>query len=234
MIRVLLGFAAGLLLTAAAGAEETWQTLPQPPAMPTPVESGMAPVRDIQMYYAIYGEGDPVLLIHGGLGNADDFGFQVPALAENHEVIVADGRGRGRSTSSDKPYSYALMADDYVALLDYLKIDKTALVGWSDGAIIGLDIAMRHPERLSRLFAYGANYTVEGCCKAGAENTPTFKAGLAHCAADYARMSPTPAGFDAMVARMSEMWAGLGRHCPAYPRAGRRGMGIECFRPVAR
>ena len=143
MIRVLLGFAAGLLLTGAAGAEEIWQTLPQPPAMPTPVESGMAPINDIQMYYAVYGEGDPVLLIHGGLGSADVWGFQIPALAEKHKVIVADSRGHGRSTRSDQPYSYALMADDYVALLDYLKIDKTALVGWSDGAIIGLEIAIR-------------------------------------------------------------------------------------------
>jgi hypothetical protein len=71
MMRILLGLTAGLLFTTAAGAEEVWQTLPQPPAMPTPVESGMAPVDDIKMYYAVYGEGDPVLLIHGGLGTAD-------------------------------------------------------------------------------------------------------------------------------------------------------------------
>jgi hypothetical protein len=74
MMRILLGVAAGLLLTSAAGAEEIWQTLPRRPAMPTPVQSGMAPVRDIQMYYAVYGEGDPVLLIHGGLGSADVWG----------------------------------------------------------------------------------------------------------------------------------------------------------------
>jgi pimeloyl-ACP methyl ester carboxylesterase len=206
MMRVLLGLAGGLLLTSAAGAEEIWQTLPQPPAMPAPRESGMAPVNDIRMYYAIYGEGDPVLLIHGALGNADDFGFQVPALAESHEVIVADARGRGRSTRSDKPFSYSLMADDYLALLDHLGIDKVALVGWSDGAIIGLDMAIRHPERLSRLFAYGANYTAEGF-KASAADEPTFKAGIARAAADYARLSPTPDEFDALVAQMSEMWA---------------------------
>jgi pimeloyl-ACP methyl ester carboxylesterase len=98
------------------------------------------------------------------------------------------------------------MADDYLALLDHLGIDKVALVGWSDGAIIGLDIAIRHPERLSRLFADAANYTVEGF-KASAADTPTFKAGFAHCVADYARLSPTPAEFDALVAQMSEMWA---------------------------
>jgi pimeloyl-ACP methyl ester carboxylesterase len=205
MIRVLLAFAAGLLLTSPASAEEIWQTLPQPPAMPSPVESGMAPVNDIQMYYAVYGEGEPVLLIHGGLGSADVWGFQIPALAEKYKVIVADSRGHGRSTRSDQPYSYALMADDYVALLDYLKIDKTALVGWSDGAIIGLDIAMRHPERLSRLFAFGANYTVEGW-NASADD-PVFNAAIARTGEDYARLSPTAGEFDACKAQISEMWA---------------------------
>ena len=206
MTKFLLGLAACLLLTSAATAEEIWQTLPRPPAMPSPVESGMTPVNDIRMYYAIYGEGDPVLLIHGGLGNADDFGFQVPALAESHKVIVADARGRGRSTRSDQPYSYALMADDYIALLDHLGVDKVALVGWSDGAVIGLDLAIRHPERLSRLFAYGANYTPEGI-KASAADDPMFKAGTARAAADYARLSPTPAEFDALLAQLSDMWA---------------------------
>jgi pimeloyl-ACP methyl ester carboxylesterase len=130
--------------------------------MPAPVERGMAPVNDIQMYYALYGEGEPVLLIHGGLGNADVWGYQVPALAAGHKVIVADSRGHGRSTRSAKPFGYQLMADDYLALLDHLGIDRTALVGWSDGGIIGLDIAIRHPERLSRLFAFAANYTPGG------------------------------------------------------------------------
>jgi pimeloyl-ACP methyl ester carboxylesterase len=206
MTRILLGLAAGLLLTIAAGAEEVWQTAPRPPAMPTPVESGMAPVNDIKMYYAVYGEGEPVLLIHGGLGHADVWGFQVPALAEEYKVIVADSRGHGRSTRSDQPYAYALMADDYLALLDHLKIDKTALVGWSDGAIIGLDIAIRHPERLSRLFAYGANYTPEGF-KASAVNDPVFNAVVARSGKDYARLSSTPGEFDAFMAQISEMWA---------------------------
>jgi alpha-beta hydrolase superfamily lysophospholipase len=136
MRKLLLALAAGLALSTAASSQEIWQTLPQPPAMPTPVESGMAPVNDIQMYYAVYGAGDPVLLIHGGLGHADVWGFQVPALAASHQVIVADSRGHGRSTRSEQPFGYQLMADDYLALLDHLDIDKAALVGWSDGGII--------------------------------------------------------------------------------------------------
>lgn len=206
MKRLLLGLVALPLLAIGAHAEEIWQTLPPPPAMPTPRESGMAPVNDIQMYYAVYGEGDPVLLIHGGLGNADVWGFQVPELAKSHKVIVADSRGHGRSTRSDKPFGYALMADDYLALLDHLGVDQTALVGWSDGGIIGLDIAIRHPERLSRLFAFAANYTPEGV-KASVADDPTFNAYIARAAEDYARLSPTPDQFDAFVEQISQMWA---------------------------
>jgi prolyl oligopeptidase len=188
-----------------AHAAEIWQTLPKPPAMPRPRESGLAPVNGIRMYYAVYGEGPPVLLIHGGLGNADIWGFQVPALAKDHTVIVADSRGHGRSTRSNRPFSYALMADDYLALLDFLKIDKVALVGWSDGGIIGIDIAIRHPERLSRLFAFAANYTPEGGNDVA--NSPTFNAYIARAREDYMALSPTPDGFDAFLKEISKMWA---------------------------
>ena len=81
---------------------------------------------------------------------------------KDHTVIVADSRGHGRSSRNADAYSYELMASDYLALLDYLKVDKVALVGWSDGGIIGIDIAMKHPERLTRLFAHAANVTIDG------------------------------------------------------------------------
>jgi pimeloyl-ACP methyl ester carboxylesterase len=206
MNKLLIGVVSVLLLSVGARAEELWQTLPEPPPMPAPVESGMAPVNDIQMYYAVYGQGEPVLLIHGGLGSADVWGFQVPALAETHRVIVADSRGHGRSTRSEKPIGYALMADDYLALLDYLGVDQVALVGWSDGGIIGLDIAMRHPERLTGLFAFGANYAPAGV-KPSVADDPTFNAYIARAGKDYARLSPTPDQFDAFLAQISEMWA---------------------------
>jgi len=205
MRTLLLGCAASLLI-ASAQAEEIWQTLPEPPPMPPPAESGLAPVNDIEMYYAVYGEGDPVLLIHGGLGHADAWGFQTPALAQDHQVIVADSRGHGRSTRSEQPFGYQLMADDYLALLDHLGVERTALVGWSDGGIIGLDIATRHPERLSALYAFAANYTPDGV-KPTVETDPVFGAYVERAAADYARLSPTPDEFDAFVEQIGQMWA---------------------------
>ncbi|MET3521655.1 alpha/beta fold hydrolase [Mesorhizobium abyssinicae] len=191
--------------TALAAAEERWQTLPEPAAMPKPEQSGYAPVNGIQMYYAVFGAGDPVLLIHGGLGHADIWASQVATLSKTHKVIVADSRGHGRSTRTEQPYGYDLMASDYLALLDYLKIDKTALVGWSDGGIIGIDIALHHPERLTRLFAQAANVTTDGV-DPGVMTNKTFAAYIERSGRDYKKMSKTPDQYDAFVAQISHMW----------------------------
>ncbi|KQU75751.1 alpha/beta fold hydrolase [Aminobacter aganoensis] len=188
-----------------AGAEERWLALPDPAPMPKADESGYAKVNGIEMYYAVYGAGDPVLLIHGGLGHADIWSSQVAELAKSHKVIVADSRGHGRSTRDAQPFGYELMASDYLALLDHLKIDKTALVGWSDGGIIGLDIAMKHPERLTRLYAHAANVTTDGV-DPGVETNKTFGAYIERSGNDYRRLSKTPDQYDAFVAQISEMW----------------------------
>ena len=198
-----------LVLVAAmstAFAAERWQRLPKPPAMPVSAVAGYAPVNGIHMYYAVYGAGDPILLIHGGLGHADIWANQVKDLMKDHQVIVADSRGHGRSTRNADPYSYDLMASDYLALLDYLKVDKVALVGWSDGGIIGLDIAMKHPERLTKLFAQAANVTVDGV-KPDVMDAKTFAAYVDRCGVDYKKMSKTPDQYDAFVEQISHMWA---------------------------
>jgi pimeloyl-ACP methyl ester carboxylesterase len=208
MTRLWKAFAIVILFmtsTAFAAAEERWQTLPEPAAMPKPDQSGYAPVNGIQMYYAVFGAGDPVLLIHGGLGHADIWTSQVATLSKTHKVIVADSRGHGRSTRTEQPYGYDLMASDYLALLDYLKIDKTALVGWSDGGIIGIDIALHHPERLTRLFAQAANVTTDGV-DPGVMTNKTFAAYIDRSGRDYKKMSKTPDQYDAFVAQISHMW----------------------------
>ena len=184
-----------------------WRTLPPPAALPMADESGLAAVDDIMMWYAIYNRagGNPVLLIHGGTSNAETWGNQVPVLMRNHEVILGESRGHGRSTRSEKPYSYQLMADDYVGLLDYLKINKVALVGWSDGAIIGLDIAVRHPERLTKLWAYGANTQVSGL-RDSFFTDPVVAEAAAFQRKQYERLSPTPNDYDAFAAAIGQMW----------------------------
>ena len=189
-----------------AKAEDRWMTLPEPPAMPQASESGYAPVNGIQMYYAVYGSGDPILLIHVGLGHADIWANQVIELSKTHKVIVGDSRGHGRSTRNEQPYGYDLMASDYLALLDFLKVDKTALVGWSDGGIIGLDIAMNHPERLTKLFAQAANVTVDGV-EPNVMNHATFATYIERMGKDYVKLSKTPDQYNAFVDQISHMWA---------------------------
>jgi pimeloyl-ACP methyl ester carboxylesterase len=112
---------------------------------------------------------------------------------------------------------YALMADDYLALLDFLKIRKVALVGWSDGGIIGLDIAIRHPERLSRLLAFGANYRPEGAKDVA--NDPVFNAYIVRAREEYAALSPTPGEFDAFLKQISQMWVSEPRYSEAQLRS---------------
>ena len=168
----------------------------------------MAPVNDIEMYYATYGDpnNEPLVLLHGGLGNADYFVNQIPAFSEQYYVITADSRGHGRSTMSEQQISYALMASDVLALMDYLKIESAYLVGWSDGGIIGLDIAIHHPERLKKLVAYGANYNPSGV-RADIGESERFNAYIEMAAGDYVRLSPTPDGFDTFLANIGNMWA---------------------------
>lgn len=117
-----------------------------------------------------------------------------------------DSRGHGRSTRDAQPYGYDLMASDVVGLMDYLKLDKADIVGWSDGAIIGLDIAMTHPDRIGRLFAFAANSTVDGL-KADVLENPTFAAYIERAGEEYKKNSPTPDEYEAFLNQIGAMWA---------------------------
>jgi pimeloyl-ACP methyl ester carboxylesterase len=116
----------------------------------------------VTIYYEIYGAGRPVLVLHGGLGSIEGMAYQIMALANSHLVIAADSRGHGRSTDSTTPLSYSLMSDDMATLLDQLQIKRVDVVGWSDGGIVGLDLAIRHPQQVRRLVAISANFDVDG------------------------------------------------------------------------
>jgi pimeloyl-ACP methyl ester carboxylesterase len=182
-----------------------WLMLPPTPTLPQTERSGYAPVDGIRIWYATFGRGSPVILLHGGLANADYWGHQVRALAPRYRVIVMDSRCQGRSTCNDAPISYALMAADVLGLMDFLSIRKAAVVGWSDGAIVGLEIALHHPERITKLFAFAANSNPAGV--QDVSKSPVFEAYIARARREYERLSPTPTQFPALLARITQMWA---------------------------
>ena len=184
---------------------ERWKKLPATPAPVAALKSGYASVNGIQLYYATVGQGEPVVLLHGGLANSDYWGQQVAALAKHHKVIVVDSRGHGRSTRDARPYSYDLMSDDVVALLDHLKIAKADIVGWSDGGIIGIDLAIRHPTRVNRIFSFAPNTKTSGV-KPDTEKNPVFASYIERAGNEYRKLSKTPDQYDAFVEQISHMW----------------------------
>ncbi|HSZ89884.1 MAG TPA: alpha/beta hydrolase [Acetobacteraceae bacterium] len=194
-----------LFTLGAAWADALWQTLPPTPP-PVPGEhTGHAKVNGISLYYATIGRGPPVVLLHGGLANSDYWGNQVRVLLPRHTVILMDSRGHGRSTRDSRPYGYDLMADDVAGLLDTLHIRRADVVGWSDGAILGLDLAIRHPDRVGKIFAFAAN-TVTSGVQEGVEKNPTFARYIERAGHEYARLSATPTQYDEFVAQISKMW----------------------------
>ena len=203
----LRNLAIALLVTVsvtAARAAPQWLSLPPTPTLPKATQSGLAPVNGVRIWYAVFGRGEPVIMLHGGLANANYWGHQVRALQRRYQVIVMESRGHGRSSRNQEPYGYDLMASDVVGLLDHLKIRKAAIVGWSDGAIIGLDIAMKHPERVTKLFAFAANSDPSGVADIAASDV--FNTYIARAGEEYKRLSPTPTEYKSFVAEITRMW----------------------------
>jgi pimeloyl-ACP methyl ester carboxylesterase len=114
-------------------------------------------IRGFKMYAEIYGKGQPVLFIHGNGGSINNFSYQIPYFSKTYKVIIADSRAQGKSIDKGDSLSYEMMADDYAALLDSLKIDSAFVVGWSDGGINAVLLAIRHPEKVKKLAATGTN-----------------------------------------------------------------------------
>jgi pimeloyl-ACP methyl ester carboxylesterase len=184
-------------------AEYPWQQLPPTPILPKPAITGIAPVNGVRLWYAVFGQGDPVVMVHGGLANANYWGLQVRALEPHYRVIVLDSRGHGRSSSG--PLGYDSMSSDVLGLMDHLHIRKAVLVGWSDGAIIGLDIAIHHPDRLRKLFAFAANSDPSGV--KDTSKSPVFVAFVDRASHEYQKLSPTPKQFETFQAAIEHMWA---------------------------
>jgi pimeloyl-ACP methyl ester carboxylesterase len=201
-------------IPAEATPQAAWLTLPPTPSLPATARSGLAAVNGVSLFHARFGEGPPVVLLHGGLGNSSYWGHQVAALAPRFTVIVTDTRGHGRSPVMSHRFGYDVFADDVAALMDALQVPAFAIVGWSDGAITGLQLAITRPERVTKLFCFGANATVDGMKPDGARSR-VFAAYAARCKAEYAQLSPHPERWPQLVDGMRPVW----RTQPAFARA---------------
>jgi pimeloyl-ACP methyl ester carboxylesterase len=174
------------------------------------------------LYVETYGpaDGPPVLLLHGGIGSAEDWVAQVPAfVAAGWRVVAMDCRARGRSTWGDVPLTFEVMTADTLAVLDALGIAQADLVGWSDGAIIGLEMAIRHRERLRKLVLYGGLARADRSV-AKPVMTPGFEAAIARLSSDFLRISPQPERFDELQQVLFALYA----VAPDFPDDDLRGV----------
>lgn len=178
-------------------------TLPPPPGLPKALVSGYVNLSAVDIWYAQFGkplaqtkeEGlAPVVFLHGAFASSDYFGNQVRALIKHEpclSIMTIDSRLQGRSTgAATAPISYDLMREDVIGVLDHFGIPKATIVGWSDGGIIGLNMALNTPSRLERYFGYGTSFEVENVSEKGS-NAPVWLEYVNRTKSEYRAQSPT-------------------------------------------
>jgi pimeloyl-ACP methyl ester carboxylesterase len=169
-------------------------------AAPLPVadDQGYVEHDGARIWYSTYGAGSAVILLHGGLGHSGNWGYQVPALIQRgYRAVLIDGRGHGRSTRDERPYSYELMASDVLAVMDALELSKATVVGWSDGACTALIFAATYPARIAGVFFFACNMDPSGVKPF--ESSPTLERCFTRHRKDYAELSATPERFNDFV-----------------------------------
>jgi len=162
-------------------------------------------VNGMQMYYEVSGDGDPLIVLHGAYMSIPSMGAIIPRLAETHKVYALELQGHGRTTDIDRPITYPNLADDVAAFMDAVGLEKADVFGYSMGAAAGLQLAIRHPEKVSKLVAASVAYDAKGW-------QPEFIAFIPQMtvemfvnmpfAEDYRRLAADPEGFPALVEKL--------------------------------
>jgi pimeloyl-ACP methyl ester carboxylesterase len=180
------------------------------PAMPAPARSGHIEANGVNYYFAIYGQGEPLLLLHGGLGSIEMFGPVLPTLAKGRQVIGVDLHGHGRTSLGTREISLVDMGDDMAALLKDLGFEQVDVLGYSLGGGVAFRLAVQHPAMVRRLALVSAGYAQDGFhpemlpmqAQVGAEmaesmrDTPMYRS--------YAAIAPNPEDFPKLLDRMGE------------------------------
>jgi pimeloyl-ACP methyl ester carboxylesterase len=175
------------------------------PPLPQASVEGYIDHDNARIWYAVYGSGPAVILLHGGLGHSGNWGYQVPSLIRSgRSVVLIDSRGHGRSSRDSRAYTYELMANDVLAVMDTLHLEKVPLVGWSDGACIAMILAMKVPARIAGVFFFGCNMDLGGTREIEWPN-PVIDRCLARHANDYHQLSTTPDQFEVFSEAVGQM-----------------------------
>jgi pimeloyl-ACP methyl ester carboxylesterase len=176
-----------------------------------PFKSGHVPIDGVRYYYEIHGEGEPLLLLHGGLGLIDMFGPMLPALASGRRVIAVDLHGHGRTELGDRPISLVDMGNDMAGVVKALGFEKVDVLGYSMGGLVAFRLAVQHPEAVRRLALVSAGFARDGFypellpmqAAVGAgmveqmKETPMYKS--------YMAVAPKPADFPRLLDQMGAL-----------------------------
>ncbi|MBI1280802.1 MAG: alpha/beta fold hydrolase [Anaerolineaceae bacterium] len=180
-------------------------------AMNTPIKTGYAPVNGINLYYEIYGTGEPLILLHGGVGAIEMFGEVIPMLAQGRQVIAVDLQAHGRTADVDRPMTFEAMADDIAGLIQYLGFEKADVMGYSLGGGAALKTAIDHPEVVRKLVLVSTPFKSDGWY-------PEVLAGMAQMSAAaaepmkgtpmyqlYASIAPKPEDWPVLLTKLGDL-----------------------------
>jgi pimeloyl-ACP methyl ester carboxylesterase len=172
-------------------------------------ESGTVPVNGMNMYYEASGEGDPLIVLHGAYMTIPDMGGIIPELAKTHRVIALEFQGHGRTNDIDRPITYPNLADDVAAFMAAMKIEKADIFGYSMGSAAGLQLAIRHPEKVDQLIAASVAYDAKGWQPAFTAMIPTMSVEMftemPMMEESYRKLAVDPEGFEALVTKLIQL-----------------------------
>jgi pimeloyl-ACP methyl ester carboxylesterase len=213
--------AVALLLAIGCATTPRAAVVPAGPAAPAlgdaPAVGSRIAINGMQMYYEVSGRGDPLIVLHGAYMNIPTMGALIPRLAKTRRVYAVEFQGHGRTTDINRPITYQALADDVAAFMEAVDLEQADVFGYSMGAIAGLQLAIRHPSKVTKLAAASVAYDVEGW-------QPEFKAIIPQLnvqmmletpfAKDYAKLGANPEGFPELARKLIALekepmaWAG--------------------------
>jgi pimeloyl-ACP methyl ester carboxylesterase len=168
--------------------------------------TGYAPVNGLKMYYEVHGSGDPVVLLHGAFMTiTNNWTGWIDELSKTRKVIAVEMQGHGRTADIQRDFSDENLADDVAALLDYLKIPRADIIGYSMGGAVAMQCAIRHPDKVRKVVVISSVFRRDGMVKEGRDAIPKLTADAfkgSPIETEYKKLSPTPDDFPNFVKRM--------------------------------